>query len=180
MRLVQRLSALAVGLFPLSLGCGTTGKGGAVDLAEPGQAAPGFTARDQTGATRSLTEFLGRPLVLFFYPKDGTPGCTKEACAFRDAWQRYQQAGVTVVGISTDGVDAHARFAKQHALPFTLLSDPDAAIAKSYGVDVTFGLTRRVSFLLDGKGQVARVFPNVDPGVHATEVLEAAAALPDA
>ena len=177
MRTVRRLATFALGLLPAALGCSTVGRGAAEALRQPGQAAPAFSALDQAGVSRASSEFLGRPLVLFFYPKDGTPGCTREACAFRDAWQRYQQAGVAVVGVSTDGVPAHARFAKQHELPFSLLADTDAAIARSYGVDLTFGMTERVSFLIDSAGKIVRVFPNVDPGVHAGEVLEAAALL---
>lgn len=177
MRLARRLGTVIAVLLPAALGCGTVAGGARSALLPPGAVAPHVEAADQSGTTRTLAEYRGRPVVIFFYPRDGTPGCTKEACTFRDAWPRYQQAGVAIVGISTDGVQAHARFADEHKLPFALLADTDAAIARAYGVDVTFGLTKRVSFLIDAEGRIARVFPNVDPGVHATEVLEAAAAL---
>ncbi|MBI1947183.1 MAG: peroxiredoxin [Deltaproteobacteria bacterium] len=178
MRLARRLAGIAAGLLPAALGCGTVAGGARATLLAPGTVAPPIAALDQTGATRTLQEFRGRPLIVFFYPRDGTPGCTREACAFRDAWQRYQQAGVAIVGVSTDSVAAHARFAAEHRLPFALLADPDATIARDYGVDLTFGLAERVSFLIDGEGRIARVFPDVDPGVHAAEVLAAAASLP--
>lgn len=174
-RLRHLFVLVVVGSAPLEMSCSTVA---GAEMLQPGSTAPSLRALDQTGRARTLEEFRGRPLVVFFYPKDGTPGCTAEACAFRDAWQRYEEAGVSVVGVSTDTVEAHARFADEHGLPFPLLADVDAAIAKAWGVGVTFGMTHRVSYLLDGGGRIARVFPDVDPGVHAGEVLAAAAALP--
>jgi peroxiredoxin Q/BCP len=173
--LAPALIAVALVLAPA---CATSAGGGS-QLLTVGSAAPAFSAPDQTGTVRSLAELGGRPAVLFFYPKDGTPGCTAEACAFRNAWQRYEKAGVAVVGISTDDVAAHAAFAQQHQLPFPLLADTDAAIARAYGVDVTFRMAKRVSFLVGADGKIVRVFPDVDPGVHAEEVLAAAAAVSD-
>lgn len=173
MRMLVHLSALSL---LGALACATPGAEGS--MLAVGSPAPSFQAADQTGAMRSLSDFAGKPLVVFFYPRDGTPGCTKEACAFRDAWQQYEKAGVAVVGVSTDDVAAHAAFVAKHSLPFALLADTDAAIARAWGVDVTFRMAKRVSFLVDGQGKIARVFPNVDPGVHAAEVLQAAAALP--
>lgn len=147
-------------------------------LPAPGSPAPDFTAPDQTGTARSLESFRGKPLVLFFYPRDGTPGCTKEACAFRDAWSRYEAAGVNVVGVSTNDIASHAAFAAEHKLPFPLLADTNEVILRAYGVPSTMGFAQRVSVLIDATGTVVRVFPDVDPGVHADEVLRAASSAP--
>lgn len=142
-----------------------------------GSAAPDRTMRDQTGAHRSLASFRGRPLVVFFYPKDGSPGCTREACAFRDAWSRYETVGIQLVGVSTDSPQSHAEFAREHELPFPLLSDPDGELTEAFGVNTHLGYSSRVSFLLDAQGIVRAVFRDVDPGVHADEVLAEAARL---
>jgi peroxiredoxin Q/BCP len=110
---------------------------------------------------------------LYFYPRDGTPGCTREACAFRDAWTRLAATGAQVIGVSSDDVASHARFAREHHLSFPLLSDDGGAIARAYGVRRTFGLESRVTFIIDAEGRVARVFANVDPAVHADQVIAA-------
>ncbi len=136
-----------------------------------GTAAPAFSAQDQTGATRSLSDYAGKPVVLFFYPKDQTPGCTREACAFRDAWDRFRASNVVVLGVSTDDVSSHARFAAAHNLPFPLLADTAGSIARSYGVTLTLNMAKRVTFLIGGDGRITHVFPDVDPGVHADDVL---------
>ena len=155
----------------LSLGCGGAPVVGPTLLAE-GADAPDFMALDQAGEPRQLSLLRRRrPLVLFFYPRDGTPGCTEEACAFRDAWQRLQATGAAVVGVSTDGVETHRAFAEEHELPFPLLSDPDGAALARYGVPSMMGLAARVTFVIDRDGRIARVYPNVDPAVHLTEVL---------
>lgn len=147
-------------------------------LLEEGADAPDFMALDQHGEVRQLSLLRRRrPMVLFFYPRDGTPGCTEEACAFRDAWTRLRDSGAVVVGVSTDGVEAHARFAEEHELPFPLLSDPDGEILRTYGVPSLLGMSARVTFLIDRQGRVARVYPAVDPAVHADEVVEALATL---
>ncbi|MGE0787478.1 MAG: peroxiredoxin [Sandaracinaceae bacterium] len=148
-------------------------------LLTAGTAAPDFHAPDQSGATRSLADANGGPLVLYFYPRDATPGCTVEACAFRDAWTRYEEAHVAVFGVSMDGVDSHRAFAEEHELPFPLIADESGAIARSYGVDTTGGYARRVTFLIGPDGTIAHVFDEVDPGVHADEVLARAAELED-
>lgn len=152
----------------------------AAALPAPGSMAPSFSALDQAGKARTVEEFRGRPLVLFFYPADGSPGCTKEACAFRDAWQRYEAANVAVVGVSTNDVSSHAKFAAEHNLPFALLADTEQQVMRAYGVKSTMGFAQRVSILVDADGRVVRVWPDVDPGVHATEVLAAVSALPAA
>ncbi len=144
-------------------------------LLAAGTAAPEFSAQDQTGATRTLSAERGHVVVLSFYPRDATPGCTAEACAFRDAWARYQEAGVTIFGVSTDDVDSHRAFAEEHGLPFPLLADTDAHIADAYGVSHEGGYAQRVTFIIDSSGTIARVFADVDPGVHADEVLSAIA-----
>jgi peroxiredoxin Q/BCP len=164
------LTAIAALLLPA---CFTASS--SLRLVEPGMPAPSFQAQDQDGAVRTLAEFRGRPLVIFFYPKDGSPGCTKEACAFRDAWTRYEERGIAIVGVSKDDSASHKAFAVEHRLPFPLLADEDGAVARAYGVDSTFGLMDRVTVLVDEQGVVKMTWPNVDPGVHATQILNAAA-----
>src|SRR5690606_27107507 len=143
----------------------------------PGARAPELSLRDQHGQPRSLASFRGQPLVVYFYPKDGTPGCTEEACAFRDVWARYEEAGVAVVGVSTDDVASHAAFAEEHGLPFPLLADEDGALAEAFGVTTRLGMATRVSFLVDAEGVIRKTYPDVDPGVHAEELLRDAKAL---
>jgi peroxiredoxin Q/BCP len=171
----------SAGLFAAAapLGCGAVSRpdGGEGHL-PVGSAAPDLAAVDQDGKERRLTAERGHPVVVYFYPKDGTPGCTKEACAFRDAWDKYKQAGVQVFGVSTDDAKSHAEFAKEHKITFPLLADPDGVWTKAFGVSTTLGMASRVSFLIDASGKVAKVYPDVDPGVHADEVLKDAAALP--
>lgn len=143
-----------------------------------GSPAPEFMLQDQSGRVRTLSEYRGHAVVLYFYPRDATPGCTTEACAFRDAWDRLQAAGAVVLGVSTDDAISHNRFRDEHHLPFDLLSDPDETAAGAYGVPVRMGFAARQTFLIDAQGNLARVWPDVDPGVHADEVLAAIAALP--
>lgn len=117
-------------------------------------------------------------MVLFFYPKDGTPGCTKEACAFRDQWKRFDASGAVVIGVSRDSVEKHRAFAEEHRLQFPLLSDDDGTICRSYGVSSTLGMASRVTFVIDRGGVIARTFDDVSPATHANEVLAAVASLP--
>ncbi len=131
-----------------------------------------LSAPDQTGATRRIQGERGHALVVYFYPKDGTPGCTKEACAFRDAWARYQKAGVQIFGVSSDEAKSHEQFAKEQHLPFPIVSDAGHAWSSAFGVTTKLGMDARVSFLIDRSGKVARVYPDVDPGLHAEEVLK--------
>jgi peroxiredoxin Q/BCP len=146
-------------------------------LLREGAEAPDFMAMDQSGTVRQLSLLShGRPVVLFFYPRDGTPGCTHEACAFRDAWDRLTATGAVVVGVSTDSVESHAHFAHEHDLPFTLLADPDGAVLRRYGVPSMLGMAARVTFVIDRERRIARVFPEVDPAVHVDQVLAALAA----
>lgn len=142
-----------------------------------GTEAPDFSAPDQSGDARTLAEHRGHPVVLYFYPRDATPGCTQEACAFRDAWDRLQADGAVVYGVSTDDVEAHRAFVEAQRLPFSLLADPDETLLAAYGVPSRSGYAARVTFLIDGAGVIRQVFPSVDPGVHADEVIAAIAAL---
>lgn len=151
-------------------------KAGGPRLAEGAQA-PALTAQAHDGTAVDLSKLGGRPTVVFFYPKDGTPGCTKEACAFRDVWSDYESAGVGIVGVSADSTDSHKSFAAEHELPFPLVADEDGTWAKAFGVDTTLGMTSRESFLIGPQGHIAKVYPGVDPGVHAAEVLADAQAL---
>jgi peroxiredoxin Q/BCP len=138
----------------------------------------GAVAPDVTGATLDgrhvqLGKVRGKPAVVYFYPKDETPGCTREACAFRDVFDQYAQRGVTIFGVSGDSSESHQEFSAKHRLPFPLVSDADGNIARAYGVSTTFGMASRVTFLIGQDGRVAKVWPDVDPGVHADEVLKA-------
>jgi len=147
----------------------------AAGLLAEGTEAPDFSIPDQTGTARSLSAERGHPVVLYFYPRDATPGCTREACGFRDAWTRYEAAGAQVFGVSMDDVDSHRAFAEEHELPFPLLADTEAEVADAYGVSHETGVDERVTFLISPNGTIIRVFPEVDPGVHADEVLAAIA-----
>ena len=147
---------------------------GKVGLLPVGAQAPDVEAVDAAGTATRLSLLRGQSVVVYFYPADGTPGCTKEACAFRDAWQRFQQAHVAVIGVSSQSRESHAAFERNHHLPFPLVADPDGQVQRSYGVSKTLFGYSRVSFLVDPAGKIARVWPDVDPGVHADEVLKAA------
>jgi thioredoxin-dependent peroxiredoxin len=150
-----------------------SGKGPEGGLVNEGSVAPAIEAIAHNGERISLAALKGKPVVLYFYPKDDTPGCTKEACEIRDAWGRFQAAGATVIGVSTDDATSHAKFADKHHLPFPLLPDPDRRIAKDYGVPVRLGFAKRVTFIIDRQGNVAKVFPDVNPKGHAEEILAA-------
>lgn len=138
-----------------------------------GAMAPEVVGEAPDGRATRLSARRGHPAIVYFYPKDGTPGCTKEACAFRDAFTRFQERQVTLFGVSRDSAEIHAEFRKSHQLPFTLVADENGAIAQAYGVSSPLGMSARVTFLVDANGRVARVWPDVDPGVHASEVLAA-------
>lgn len=148
-------------------------------MLRPGDRAPAFTLADQAGTLRSLGDFRGSTLVLYFYPKDDTPGCTAEACGFRDAYAELRQAGATVVGVSPDSVESHARFASTYALPMTLLADPAKTVLKAYGAwgkKTLYGKeyegVLRSTVVIDGEGIVRAAYPNVSPEEHAAEILE--------
>jgi len=143
-----------------------------------GLMAPDFELQDETGARRRLSEFRGKPVVLYFYPADDTPGCTKEACNFRDDYSAYQKAGITVLGISPDTVKSHAKFKAKYRLPFALLADIGHRVCSMYGVwgrkkfmGRTYEGVLRTTFLLDATGRIARVFEKVRPAEHSAEIL---------
>jgi peroxiredoxin Q/BCP len=140
-----------------------------------GSAAPDFKLQDQKGEWHTLGEYAGKWLVVYFYPKDGTPGCTKQVCAFRDEIVKVQKAGAEVVGVSLDDVASHKEFAEKHSVPFSLLADVDKSMAKSYGVltsKMGFSYTRRDTFVIDPSGRIAKHYPNVDPVENVKQVLE--------
>ena len=145
-----------------------------------GSDAPDFTLEDESGTPRRLSEYRGSPVVLYFYPKDDTPGCTKEACNFRDDYSAYQQAGVVVLGVSPDNVKSHAKFKTKYELPFTLLADEGHQVCLQYAVwgpkkfmGKDYEGVLRTTFLIDAQGKIARVFENVKPEQHSAEILEA-------
>src|SRR5215468_10463127 len=160
---------LAVLLLPLACGAG--------DVPQPpaaGSPAPAFSLPDQTGTPHTLASYAGKWLVLYFYPKDGTPGCTKEVCAFRDSIARVRAAGAEVVGVSVDDVDSHKKFAEQHQVPFPLLADSDKSVSRAYGVLTSkfgFQYSRRDTFVIDPQGKVAKHYPDVDPEQNVGQVL---------
>ena len=145
-----------------------------------GDAAPDFEARDAEGNTVRLSDLRGRKVVLYFYPKDDTPGCTKEACSFRDSFAEFGRRGIKVLGVSTDDEKSHRKFAEKYSLPFTLLADTDHAVADGYGVygEKQFmgrkymGVSRK-TFLIGEDGRVVKVFDKVKVDEHADEVLKA-------
>ena len=150
---------------------------------QPGSAAPSFSLRDADGVVRSLAKAAGRWLVLYFYPKDDTPGCTVEACEFRDAEASLQGAGAIVWGVSPDDQPSKAAFRDKFALNFPILSDVDHAVAEAYGtwgekqmMGTSYMGTHRVTFLVDPEGRIARVWERVTPAGHAAEVLAEIAA----
>ena len=147
-------------------------------MLEVGMKAPDFTLNDKDGNAVSLSSFLGKKAVVYFYPKDNTPGCTRQACAFAGAFAEYKNMGVEVIGISKDSEASHARFAEKYSLPFILLSDPALEAIKAYGVwqekklygKVSMGVVRS-TFVIDEGGYVERVFPKAKPDTNAAEIL---------
>jgi peroxiredoxin Q/BCP len=147
------------------------------DVLKEGAVAPPITTQMVSGdqvTPFALSDYHGKRVVLYFYPKDETPGCTKEACAFRDGYAKFQSAGLTVFGCSVDSSEAHQKFIKKYNLPFPLLLDPDKKIATEYGVAngiPILGLDKRVTYVIDEDGKILKVYPNVDPAIHATQIL---------
>jgi peroxiredoxin Q/BCP len=143
-----------------------------------GQKAPAWKLSDQAGAEHKLSDYAGSWVLLYFYPKDDTPGCTKEACAFRDNLPKFKKVDAVVFGVSVDSVKSHAKFAEKFQLPFTLLADEDKKMVQDYGVwgkkkfmGREYLGTMRTSFLIDPKGKIAKIYENVKPEVHADQVL---------
>ena len=147
-------------------------------MLEVGMKAPQFTLTDGNGNTVSLADYLGKKVVLYFYPKDNTPGCTRQACAFVGAYDAFREKGVEVIGISKDSVASHAKFAEKYSLPFVLLSDPERVAIEAYGVwqekkqygKVSMGVVR-TTFLIDEQGNIAKIMPKVKPDTNAAEIL---------
>ena len=147
---------------------------------EAGIPAPEFTLKDDTGTVRRLADYRGKPVILYFYPKDDTPGCTTEACNFRDDYSAYQAAHVTILGVSPDSVSSHEKFKIKYTLPFPLLADEGHEVCSAYGV---WGLKKnygreyegvfRTTFLIDGSGIISKVYENVKPAEHSAELLAA-------
>jgi peroxiredoxin Q/BCP len=145
---------------------------------EKGTVAPDFELLDDNGTKRRLSEYQGKPLLLYFYPKDDTPGCTTEACNFRDDYSAYEKAGVTILGVSPDSVKSHAKFKQKFNLPFLLLADEGHKVCEMYDV---WALKKymgreymgviRTTFLINAEGQIVKVYENVKPGDHSTELL---------
>ena len=153
-------------------------------LIEPGKKAPAFSLKDQQGKTHRLADYAGRPVVLYFYPKDDTPGCTKEACSFRDSLPRFKTSKAAVLGVSILDEASKARFARKHELDFPLLADPDHAVAGKYGAwrkKTLYGRSflgiARTTFLIGRDGKVAQRWDNVKVDGHAEDVLEAVNAM---
>ena len=149
-------------------------------MLKEGTTAPAFKTTDQNGETVSLKELRGQKVVLYFYPKDDTPGCTKEACSFRDAFSKFKKQDITVLGVSPDKEASHQKFVTKYKLPFTLLADTDHSIADAYGVwgekkfmGRTYMGVHRTTFLIDEKGKIKKIFEKVKPEDHANEVLKA-------
>ena len=148
-------------------------------MLQAGDTAPDFTARDAQGNEVKLADLRGQDVVLYFYPKDDTPGCTKEACSFRDQYQDFQDAGAEVIGVSSDAEASHEKFAAKHRLPFVLLADRSGVVRKQYGVPATLGLLPgRVTFVIDRQGIVRHVFNSqLQATRHVEEAIAALRAL---
>jgi peroxiredoxin Q/BCP len=148
-------------------------------MLEVGTKAPDFTLLDKDGNSVSLSDFLGKKVVLYFYPKDSTPGCTRQACAFAAAYEDFKTINTVVIGISKDSVNSHHKFAEKNSLPFVLLSDPDRVAIEAYGVwqekknygKVSMGVVRS-TYIIDENGIIEKVMPKVKPDTNAAEILE--------
>ena len=145
-------------------------------MVEEGKAAPDFTLTSDTGEAVTLSSLRGSPVVLYFYPRDDTPGCTKQACGIRDEYGRFREAGAVVLGVSSDTQASHARFKEKYGLPFTLLADPEKTVGEAYGVTKEGSNSfERSTFVIDADGDVAKVMRRVKPDEHADQVLAALA-----
>ncbi len=144
-----------------------------------GQKAPDFTLNDKDGNPVTLSSFMGKKVVLYFYPRDNTPGCTRQACAFAAAYDAFKEKNIEVIGISKDSVASHVKFAEKYNLPFILISDPDRVAIESYGVwqekkmcgKVSMGVVR-TTFIIDENGNIEKIMPKVKPDTNAAEILE--------
>ena len=147
-------------------------------MLEAGIKAPDFSLSDQHGNTVSISEFLGKKIVLYFYPKDNTPGCSRQACAFAGTYREFQDLGVVVIGVSKDSVASHAKFAEKYSLPFIIISDPELEAIKAYDVwqekknygKVSMGVVRS-TYIINEQGTIEKVMPKVKPDTNAAEIL---------
>ncbi len=165
MPIKSSLAMFVLGLFSF---------GQAMAEVKTGEIAPDFHLMDQNGHTHSLAQYRGQWLVLYFYPKNDTPGCTKEACAFRDDYARLTDMGVVVLGVSTDDLESHQAFAEKYSLPFPLLSDAGGEVAKRFGSLFQLGpvkFAKRHSFIIDPEGRIAHIYRDVSPKTHSDEVI---------
>ncbi len=148
-------------------------------MLKEGMKAPDFTLTDKDGREASLSDFLGKKIVLYFYPKDNTPGCTRQACAFAGAYSAFRNKDIEVIGISRDSITSHVKFAEKYSLPFILLSDPEVKVAEAYGVwqekklygKVSMGIVR-TTFIIDENGNIEKIMPKVKPDTNAADILE--------
>lgn len=152
-------------------------------MIEEGQEAPDFELTSDTGERVRLSQLRGKPVILYFYPKDDTPGCTAQACGIRDTYEDFEQSGAVVLGVSPDDESSHVKFKQKYGLPFTLLADPEHQVADTYGVwgerkymGKTYWGVERSTFLIDDEGRIAKVMRRVKPDTHAEQVLAALAA----
>lgn len=148
-------------------------------MLEEGTKAPNFKSIDQHGTEHTLSQYKGSWVMLYFYPKDDTPGCTKEACSIRDSWKEFKDKGITVLGVSADTVAKHKKFADKYDLPFPLLADTDKEIIRSYealGMKKMYGREYegifRITYLISPTGEIAKAYPKVKPDIHADEILK--------
>jgi len=147
--------------------------GGGIGLLPVGSTAPDVVGIGNGGKQTRLSEVRGNLAVVYFYPKDETPGCTHEACAFRDAFVKYETRHVAIFGVSRDSIESHREFRETHKLPFPLVADEDGSVAQAYGVPTSFHMTSRVTFLIGSDGKVVKEWRDVDPAIHSDELISA-------
>ncbi len=171
------LGTIAVAVVVAGLAAVLWSSSARAELLKEGALAPVFSTQMVVGDTiapMSLADYRGKKVILYFYPKDDTPGCTKEACSFRDGYARFQNAGLVVLGCSVDTSESHRAFIKKYGIPFPLLLDHDKKIATEYGAAngiPILGLNRRVTYVIGEDGKIVKVYPNVDPSAHASQIL---------
>ncbi len=142
-------------------------------LPQTGMPAPDFTAQTTTGKTISLSDYRGKKVVLYFYPKDDTPGCTIEACGLRDQYQKIRDLGAEILGVSVDDTGSHQMFTEKYSLPFPLIADTDRSITKNYGAyNEKWNMAKRVTFIIDEQGKIQKVFDTVSPQSHPQEIID--------
>ncbi len=167
------MTKITIGLLLALLFCCRLSWAG--DLPKAGQPVPSFNLPDQAGKSHTLADYAGRYVVLYFYPKDDTPGCTKEACSFRDDLRQLGKLGAQVIGVSVDDSDSHAKFAEKYHLPFPLLADKDGKVADSYGALTNLGvikIAKRYTFLITPEGKLAKAYLSVDTSRHSQEIID--------